>query len=76
MAHAMEIPSYVLVPRPISSKRTSDLSVTLLRMAADSSISTINVDSPRAMLSEAPTLVNNLSTMPMDASFAGTNEPT
>ena len=47
----------------------------LFRMEADSSISTMKVDSPCEMLSEAPTRVKILSTMPMRASAAGTNEP-
>ena len=44
-------------------------------MLAVSFISTINVDSPKEMLSEAPTRVNILSTTPIDADFAGTKEP-
>ena len=47
----------------------------LFRMLADSSISTMKVDSPCEMLSEAPTRVKILSTMPMWADSAGTNEP-
>ena len=44
-------------------------------MDAASFISTIKVDSPSEMLSLAPTRVNILSTTPIDALSAGTNEP-
>ncbi len=44
-------------------------------MLAVSFISTMKVDSPRLMLSDAPTLVNILSTIPIVASFAGTKHP-
>ena len=64
-----------LVPRPISSSRIRERGVMLLRMAAVSSISTMKVDSPREMLSEAPTRVNILSNRLMCADLAGTNEP-
>ena len=47
----------------------------LLRMLADSSISTMKVDSPCEMLSEAPTRVKILSTTPIWADLAGTNDP-
>ena len=47
----------------------------LFRMLAVSFISTIKVDSPVEMLSEAPTRVNILSTMPMSAFRAGTKQP-
>ena len=46
------------------------------RIAAVSLISTMNVDSPRARLSAAPTRVKIRSTMPTRARRAGTNEPT
>ncbi|OPZ57356.1 MAG: hypothetical protein BWY89_00716 [Bacteroidetes bacterium ADurb.BinA012] len=65
----------MLVPRPISSSSTRLLSDRLLRMLAASFISTIKVDSPRERLSDAPTLVNILSMMPILASFAGTKQP-
>ncbi len=41
-------------------------------MLAASFISTINVLSPEDILSEAPTLVNILSTIPISALLAGT----
>ena len=44
-------------------------------MLAVSFISTIKVDSPREILSEAPTLVNILSTSPIFADAAGTKLP-
>ena len=71
----MLIPSYVLVPRPNSSKSTKERGVTLLRMFEASVISTIKVDSPNEMLSEAPTRVKILSTIPMRARSAGTKQP-
>ena len=54
-AHAMLKPSNVAVPRPISSSTTRLFEVAPLRMCAVSCISTMNVDCPRAMLSDAPT---------------------
>jgi hypothetical protein len=48
-------PSKVAVPRPISSSTTRLLDVAPFRMCAVSCISTMKVDWPRAMLSEAPT---------------------
>ena len=45
-------------------------------MLAVSFISTRNVDSPAARLSDAPTRVNSASTTPTLARAAGTNEPT
>ncbi len=69
------MPSYVLVPLPNSSNKTRLLSVILLRIFAASFISTINVDSPSDILSEAPTRVNILSTNPIVADSAGTKEP-
>ena len=59
MAQAIEIPSYVLVPRPISSKSIKHLSERLFRILAVSFISTIKVDSPIEILSLAPTLVKS-----------------
>ena len=44
-------------------------------MAAVSTISTMNVERPRARSSEAPTRVNRRSTTPMAADRAGTYEP-
>ena len=65
------MPSKVLVPRPISSIRIKLLAEILLRMIAVSFISTMNVDSPDEILSDAPTRVNNLSMIPSFAAFAG-----
>src|SRR5690554_7111869 len=48
----MEIPSYVLVPRPISSKSTKLRGERLFRILAVSFISTMKVDSPEEMLSD------------------------
>ena len=76
MARAIDIPSYVDVPRPISSRSTSERDERLCRIMDVSSISTMKVDSPREILSEAPTRVNILSQYPMSALAAGTNEPT
>ena len=56
---AIAIPSYVAVPRPISSKIINDLFVARFNMFAVSTISTINVDCPAARLSDAPTRENN-----------------
>lgn len=44
-------------------------------MLADSSISTIKVDSPCEILSEAPTRVKIRSTSPIRAEEAGTKQP-
>ena len=49
--------------------------VAVCRMLAVSCISTMNVDWPRAMLSEAPTRAKMRSTIGSLASRAGTNEP-
>ena len=69
------MPSWVLVPLPISSMITSERSVQERRISADSLISTRNVDSPRERLSEAPTLQNILSTIGIVTFFAGTKDP-
>jgi hypothetical protein len=68
-------PSNVAVPRPISSSTTRLLDVARWRMLAVSCISTMNVDCPRAMLSEAPTRAKIRSTAGSFADRAGTNEP-
>ncbi len=68
----MEIPSKVEVPRPISSSIISDFDVALFKIFAVSFISTIKVLLPLLKSSYAPTRVNILSTIPMEASFAGT----
>ena len=44
-------------------------------MAAVSFISTMNVDSPLLMLSDAPTRVKMRSRMPRSADLAGTKDP-
>ncbi len=51
------------------------LGVACARIAAVSTISTMKVERPRARLSEAPTRLNNLSTMPTFARAAGTKLP-
>ena len=53
-AQASESPSYVAVPRPISSRMMKLRGVAVFRMTAVSVISTMNVERPRARLSEAP----------------------
>lgn len=75
MAQAMEIPSYVEVPRPSSSNSTRLRSEMLFKMLAASFISTMKVDSPKEMLSDAPTRVKTLSTYPIFADMAGTKHP-
>ena len=72
MAHAMDTPSKVDVPRPTSSKTTSDREVAPARIAAVSRISTMNVESPRARLSAAPTRAKMRSHTPTWARAAGT----
>mmetsp|Transcript_13681 Transcript_13681/g.19746 ORF Transcript_13681/g.19746 Transcript_13681/m.19746 type:complete len:246 (-) Transcript_13681:1939-2676(-) len=75
IAYARPKPSYVDVPRPSSSMITSDLEVALLRIAAVSSISAINVETPRSWLSPAPTRARILSVIGMSALWAGTKHP-
>ena len=53
----------------------NDFPDALFKIDAVSNISTINVDCPIPMLSEAPTRENILSIMPILASAAGTNNP-
>ena len=74
-AQAIDSPSKVLVPLPISSKISRLSFVAFLRILATSVISTIKVDCPLARSSEAPTLVNILSQIPMLAEEAGTKLP-
>ena len=74
-AQAIESPSKVLVPRPISSSIRRLLLVALFKIFATSVISTIKVLWPEAKSSDAPTLVNILSQTPITACEAGTNEP-
>ena len=66
-AQAIEMPSKVLVPRPISSSTARLRGVSWVRMLAVSFISTMKVDSPPARLSEAPTRVKRRSTTPISA---------
>ena len=54
-AQASASPSYVEVPRPTSSRITKLRSVAWARIAAVSTISTMNVERPRARFAEAPT---------------------
>ena len=75
-AQAIESPSNVDVPLPISSKITKLFDVASFRIVATSIISTINVLCPILKSSDAPTLVNILSTTPISASCAGTKLPT
>ena len=63
-AFAIEIPSKVEVPLPISSRITRLFAVASLSISATSVISTIKVDCPALRSSLAPTLVNILSTTP------------
>ncbi len=75
-AHAMESPSKVAVPRPISSSSTRLRPVAWRRMWAVSCISTMNVLCPRRIWSLAPTRVKTRSTRAILASRAGTKLPT
>ena len=75
-AHAMESPSNVLVPLPISSKIRRLFDVAFRKIFATSVISTMKVLCPDARSSDAPTLVKILSDKPMSALLAGTKEPT
>ena len=63
-AHAIDNPSRVLVPLPISSMMIRLLFVAFFKILAVSFISTKNVDWPRARLSDVPIRVNILSTNP------------
>jgi len=74
-AHAIEIPSKVEVPRPISSRTTRLRDVISCRIAAVSDISTMNVDWPAARLSLAPMRVKMRSTSGIRADAAGTKQP-
>ena len=64
---AMDRPSNVEVPRPISSSKTSDRLVARLRMWATSIISIMKVERPRLRSSLAPTRVKIRSTKPIFA---------
>ena len=63
------------MPRPISSRMTSERGVALCRMALVSIISTMKVDWPDVRSSPAPTRVKMRSTTPMRADAAGTKLP-
>ena len=65
----------MLVPRPISSRMTSERLVAARRMAAVSLISTMKVLCPPARSSEAPMRVKMRSHRLMLASRAGTKLP-
>jgi len=65
IAHAMLMPSKVLVPLPTSSRMIRLFGVALWMMFEASSISTMNVLWPLARKSEAPMRVNILSVMPI-----------
>ncbi|MDT4857258.1 hypothetical protein FQZ97_916760 [compost metagenome] len=71
-AQAMDRPSKVAVPRPISSSTTRLRRVARLRMADVSTISTMKVERPWAMSSLAPTRENSRSITPIWALSAGT----
>ena len=75
IAQASDSPSKVAVPRPTSSRITRLRPVAKLRMFAVSIISTMNVDSPRARSSLAPTRVKMRSTAPISALAAATKLP-
>ena len=75
MAHARPKPSYVDVPRPSSSMITSDLGVAFLTIDDVSSISAMNVDTPRDWTSPAPTRASTASTGEISASSHGTKQP-
>ena len=66
-ARAMASPSSVPVPRPTSSRMSSERAVAWCRIAAVSTISIMKVDWPRARSSWAPTRVKMRSTRPTRA---------
>ena len=75
IAQASARPSQVLVPRPTSSRITSERVVALLRMLAVSTISSMKVVRPAVSSSAAPTRVKMRSTRPMVADSAGMKLP-
>ena len=75
VAQAMDRPSNVEVPRPISSRISRLLGVAKRRMEAISLISTMKVDWPAARSSEAPTRVKIRSHSGIFACAAGTKLP-
>ena len=72
---AIDNPSKVDVPRPISSSNTNEFLVAWFNIEAVSAISTMNVDCPVDWSSTAPTLVKILSTTFIIALLAGTKLP-
>ena len=74
-AQAIESPSKVLVPRPISSRMSRLFFVAFRRILATSVISTMKVLCPLARSSEAPTRVKIRSQMAIFAEEAGTKLP-
>ena len=71
----MDMPSKVLVPRPISSRISRECRVAWRRMSATSVISTMKVDCPADRSSLAPMRVKIRSTTPIRVLEAGTKEP-
>mmetsp|Transcript_8659 Transcript_8659/g.28428 ORF Transcript_8659/g.28428 Transcript_8659/m.28428 type:complete len:246 (-) Transcript_8659:2202-2939(-) len=71
----MAAPSQVAVPRPSSSRMTSDLADACLRIAAVSRSSTMNVDWPMRMRSDAPRRVKTRSTGLRRMALALTKQP-
>mmetsp|Transcript_6430 Transcript_6430/g.15486 ORF Transcript_6430/g.15486 Transcript_6430/m.15486 type:complete len:217 (-) Transcript_6430:1142-1792(-) len=71
----MAMPSKVAVPRPSSSRMTSEWRVAWRRMRAVSSSSTRKVESPAMMASLAPTRVKTRSTGLSRQASAGTQQP-
>ena len=74
-AWAIEYPSKVDVPLPSSSTMASEFLVAYLRIVSVSSISMKKVLFPSRILSEAPILVNTLSTGVSTHLSAGTKHP-
>ena len=72
---AIESPSKVEVPLPISSNSTNEREVALRKICATSIISIMNVERPLRKSSLAPTLVKTRSTNPSFAFLHGTKEP-
>ena len=73
VAQAMDKPSKVAVPRPISSRMTRARGPARLSIAAVSTISTMKVERPRARSSAAPTRLNRRSTAPREQARAARN---
>ena len=71
----MDMPSKVLVPRPISSRIRRLRLVAQRRISLTSFISTMKVDWPLLRSSLAPMRVKIRSTRPMRAARAGTKDP-